>query len=90
MPTLPRPTTNCGITYYGKGEFDRAIADYTEAIRLDPDYAEAYYNRSSSPFPKYVVPRASRYAGKGELELAIADYTATIMRMRPMVSGNLS
>ena len=23
----------------------RAIADYTEATRLDPDFAEAYYNR---------------------------------------------
>ena len=27
------------------GEYDRAIADYTEAIRIKPDYAEAYHNR---------------------------------------------
>jgi tetratricopeptide (TPR) repeat protein len=29
----------------GKKEHDKAIADYTEAIRLKPDYARAYYNR---------------------------------------------
>ena len=25
--------------------FDRAIVDYTEAIALNPNYTEAYYNR---------------------------------------------
>jgi Flp pilus assembly protein TadD len=28
------------------GDCDKAIADHTEAIRLDPKYAEAYYGRS--------------------------------------------
>ena len=36
---------NRGYAYRGKGDMDRAIADYTEAIRLDPKYAIAYYNR---------------------------------------------
>ena len=31
-----------------KGEFDKAIADYTEAIRLDPKYAEAHEERGYS------------------------------------------
>jgi tetratricopeptide (TPR) repeat protein len=30
---------------YVKADYDRAIADYTEAIRLDPTFARAYYNR---------------------------------------------
>jgi tetratricopeptide (TPR) repeat protein len=28
-----------------KGDYDRAIVDYTEAISLGPKYANAYYNR---------------------------------------------
>ena len=31
--------------YHAKGDYDRAIADYTEAIRLNPKYVTAYYNR---------------------------------------------
>ena len=30
---------NRGEVYYRKGEYDRAIADYDQALRLDPDYA---------------------------------------------------
>ena len=46
--------------YYG------AIADYTKAIELDPDYANAYYNRG---YTKYLL---KDYYG------AIADYSKVI------------
>ena len=36
---------NRGNAWNAKGDHDRAIADYSEAIRLDPDYAIAYNNR---------------------------------------------
>jgi len=49
---------------------DRAIADYTEAIRLNPHYAEAYNNRA--------IARDN----KGDYDGAIADYTEAL-RLRP-------
>ena len=36
---------NRGLAYQARGELDRAIADYTEAIRVDPKYVFAYANR---------------------------------------------
>src|SRR5262245_59128880 len=51
-------------------EYDRAIADYTTAIQLQPDYAEAYNDRG---FAYYL---------KGDVEHAIADYTRAI-ELRP-------
>ncbi len=58
--------TNRGNAYDDKGEVDRAIADYTKAIALDPNYAIAYTNRGLT------------YEKKGEVDRAIADYTKAI------------
>jgi tetratricopeptide (TPR) repeat protein len=35
-----------GTAWYRLGEFDRAIADYTNAIDISPSYIRAYYNRA--------------------------------------------
>jgi len=48
------------------GDDGQAIADYDQAIALDPDFAEAYSNRGSA------------YADKGDLDHAIADYDQAI------------
>src|SRR6476646_10325034 len=40
-----RAYANRGGEYEAKKSHDGAIADYHEAIRLDPNYANAYYNR---------------------------------------------
>src|SRR5579875_1944089 len=61
---------NRGIEYDQKGDHDRAIADYSEAIRLRPNYPVAFYNRG-------VV-----YGEKGDDDRAIADYSEAI-RLRP-------
>jgi tetratricopeptide (TPR) repeat protein len=53
-----------------KGDLDLAIADYTEAIRLKPDYATAYANRGTC------------YQFKYDLDRAIADFTEAL-RLNP-------
>jgi lipoprotein NlpI len=58
---------NRGNAYQAKGEYDRAIADYAQAIQLDPKDALAYYNN-----------RGLAYRAKGEYDRAIADYTQAI------------
>ncbi|RKU21976.1 hypothetical protein C6500_05365 [Candidatus Poribacteria bacterium] len=50
-----KPNKECAETYYNrglahskKGELELAIEDYTKAIELKPDYADAYYRRSKA------------------------------------------
>jgi Tfp pilus assembly protein PilF len=37
---------NRGAAYNGKHDWDRAIADFSEAVRLDPNYAAPYRHRA--------------------------------------------
>jgi tetratricopeptide (TPR) repeat protein len=39
---------NRGVTRKALGDLKGAIADYTEAIRLNPDFKLAYFNRSAA------------------------------------------
>ncbi|MGL5059475.1 MAG: tetratricopeptide repeat protein, partial [Microcoleus sp.] len=55
-----------GTAYSRKGEYERAIADYNQAIQLNPKLAEAFYNRGTA------------YSNKGEYDRAIADYDRAI------------
>ena len=59
-----------GTTEPSEAEPKKAIVDFTEAIRLNPDSAEAYVNRGVT------------YAKKKEYDKAIADYTEAI-RFKP-------
>ena len=36
---------NRGKAYYNLGEYEKAIADFTQAINMNPDFAEAYQSR---------------------------------------------
>ena len=58
------------VAYQDKGEHDKAIGDYTEALRLEPKLTDAYYNRGIA------------YRKKGKHDKAIADFTEAI-RLRP-------
>ena len=59
-----------GEDFFAARQFERAIADYTTAIQLKPNYAEAFNDRG---FAYYL---------KGDAERAIADYTRAI-ELRP-------
>ena len=76
--TVPLTKSSVGAEFYlkrgedfaGVHQYDLAIADYTTAIELKPDYAEAYNDR------------AFAYYLKGDFDRAITDYTRAI-ELRP-------
>jgi len=55
-----------GIAKEKKGDLDGAMADYNQAIKLNPKDAAAYNNRGKA------------YSDKGDLELAIRDFNEAI------------
>lgn len=55
-----------GKTLFDMGRDKEAVADYTSAIQLDPNYAEAYINRGAL------------YGKTGQKELALADFNKGI------------
>ncbi len=58
------------VLYYNRGvlqnDRDRQIDDYTQAIRINPNYASAYYNRGLA------------FRQQNRLDDAIADYSAAL------------
>ncbi len=63
---LARAYTARGIAYDDKQDYDHAIADYAQAIQIDPKDARNYNNRCFA------------YNNKNELDLAIADCNQAI------------
>ncbi len=61
---------NRGTAYERKREYDRAIQDYNEAIRLSPNYAYTYRNRGLA------------YNNKGDYDRAIQDFN-DVIRLNP-------
>ena len=66
-----------GNAHHDKGEYDRAIADYTRAVELNANDAVVYNNRGIA------------YRAKGDNDSAIADYTrVTEINPRDAVAYN--
>ena len=55
-----------GSAYYDKGEYDIAIADFNDALRIGPPSGIIFHNRGNA------------WRGKGEYAKAIADYDQSI------------
>jgi tetratricopeptide (TPR) repeat protein len=64
--TLSLLYTNRGVEYEIKKEFDKALADHDEAIKIDPKNWVAYNNRGNA------------YAGKHDYDHAVADYDEAV------------
>jgi tetratricopeptide (TPR) repeat protein len=63
---LSRAYNSRGLSWDKKGDYDKAIADYSKAIMIDPKYVEAYNNRGSA------------CDKKGDYDKAIADCSKAI------------
>jgi tetratricopeptide (TPR) repeat protein len=63
-----------GLAYFLKGDYDRAIADYNEAFRLDPTDADA------------IQLRGRAYYDKGDHDRAMADYKMAFRLLFPEYS----
>jgi tetratricopeptide (TPR) repeat protein len=67
---LAEALSNRGVAYRLKGDYDRAIQDYNQAIKLNSKFAQAYNNRGVA------------YDNKGEYNHAIQDYDQAI-KLKP-------
>jgi tetratricopeptide (TPR) repeat protein len=65
-PQASRACNDRGTAHAAKKDYDKAIAYFSEAIRLDPKFAGAYRNR------------ALAYEEKGDLQKALEDYAVAI------------
>jgi tetratricopeptide (TPR) repeat protein len=55
-----------GATWHRKGDYDRAISDFTEAIKLEPNFPSAFDSRGMA------------WDDKAEYDRAISDYNEAI------------
>jgi tetratricopeptide (TPR) repeat protein len=63
---IPTAYYNRGLAYSNLGQWDKAIADYSNAIGINPKYTDAYSNRGIA------------YKNLGQWDKAIADYSRAI------------
>jgi tetratricopeptide (TPR) repeat protein len=71
------PSHNRAVAFYNRGgiykerrDYDRAISDYSEAIKLDPQYVNAFLNRGIA------------YDSKGDSDASVADF-GRVIELKP-------
>lgn len=80
-PNNVRALGDRGTSYEIKGEYDKAIADYSEAIRLAG---------KGSPLWVWYTNRGSAYEKKGELDKALADFREALNNGNTSASEDIS
>ena len=65
-----------GLAFAHKGDYDRAIQDYDEALRLTPIFADAFYSRGAA------------HANEGDYDHAFQDYDQAL-RLKPSLANAL-
>jgi len=70
IPSAPRAIPTRGLAYLQKGELDKALADFSRAIQLNPKDGPSRANRGIA------------YARQGDLDKAITELTESI-RLEP-------
>src|SRR6478735_9739748 len=75
--TLALAYSNRGVEWKAKGEIAKAIADYDEAIKADPQQSAAYNNRGIA------------YAAGSDYDKALADYDEAI-KLKPDYASALN
>ena len=71
---------NRGNAWKSKGKYNKAIADYTKAIEIDPNFSDAYYNRAV----------AWKSKGRWYYKKAAADYKKAIAAYKNDARANLN
>ena len=100
-PTSPRPTATSAIALRGQGKLDEAIAEYREAIRLKPDFAEAHTNlgdalhrpgqTATRPSPNYreaIRLKPDVAEAHGNLGNVLCEASSTTRRHRRVPRGD--
>jgi tetratricopeptide (TPR) repeat protein len=74
-----------GLTYFAIGEYDKAIAEYKQAICIDPNYIDAHYNLAVV----YGKGGESRNSAEGIRELHIVISIDPVYRVAPLLLADL-
>lgn len=61
-----KPYIKSGLDNFNKGNYDKAVEDYSKAIAINPNIADAYVNRGLA------------YSRSGKIDNAIEDYNKAI------------
>jgi tetratricopeptide (TPR) repeat protein len=69
-PKKDRPHNNLGNVFLKQGKYEEAAAHYNEALRINPNYADAHYNLGNA------------LARQGKTQDAVAHYTEAL-RIKP-------